>query len=162
MTAGWKPKKKKTLRENAIAVVPWLFQEFISHQGEVLTRPKSPEGLHKMRIAGKPLRYVMETFQPLFGPAFEKCYEEIKGVVERMGEIHDVDVAVSIFREHLSELKFFNRTAAKKSEKLLTRPLRILIQKTRAEREWAFGELEKNLNRWRRENFERKIREAVK
>ncbi len=162
MPANWRPKIKKSLREQAAAVVPLLFEEFISHRQEALAGPPRPDRLHKMRIAGKPLRYVLETFRPLFGPAFEKCCVEVKELVERMGEIHDADVALPIFREHLSELLFFNRTAAGKEEKFPTRPLRTLIQKTKSERERLFGEFEKTLNRWKREGFERKIRESVK
>lgn len=142
--------------------MPYLFEEFISHQEEALAPPHRPEQLHKMRIAGKPLRYAMETFQPLFGPAFAKCYEEVKGQVERMGGLHDADIALLIFREHLRELLLFNRTAAGQTEKFPTRPLRTLIQKTKSEREAAFGELERTLKRWQRENFERKIKAAVK
>jgi CHAD domain-containing protein len=162
MATSWKPKKKKNLRENAKAVVPWLFQKFISHQEEVLTRPKSPEGLHKMRIAGKPLRYVMETFQPFFGPAFGKCYEEVRLLLERMGDMHDADVSLSIYRQHVRELGFFNRTASGRTEKFSPRPVRLLIQKTKEEKEQVFDELEKTLKGWRRENFERRIREAIK
>ena len=162
MSEKWRTKIKKTLRENAALVVPFLFEEFLSHREEALARPQRPERQHKMRIAGKPLRYAMETFQPLFGPAFEKCYEEVKGLLERMGDLHDADVSLPIFREHLSELNLFNRTAVSRDEKFSTRPLLALIQKTKAEREQAFGELEKTLKRWQRENFERRIREAVK
>ncbi len=162
MSEKWQPKIKKTLRENAALVVPFLFEEFISHREEALARPQRPERLHKMRIAGKPLRYAMETFQPLFGPALEKCYTDVKTLVERMGNLHDADVSLPVFREQLSELNLFNRTASSRKEKFSTRPLRLLIQKTKAEREQAFGELEKILNRWQRENFERRIREAVK
>jgi hypothetical protein len=48
--------------------------------------------LHDMRIAAKRLRYVLEVTQPCFGPYARTAIKHLKGLQDKLGEIHDVDV----------------------------------------------------------------------
>jgi len=43
----------KSFRDNARILVPFLFEEFLSHRNRVVAHPKLKNDFHKMRIAGK-------------------------------------------------------------------------------------------------------------
>lgn len=86
---------------------------------ETARNPTNIEGLHKLRIAFKHLRYSLETFEPLYapetkveGPETAKPPEP-KGLApyiklaktfqEILGDVHDCDVWIAFIPEFLSE-----------------------------------------------------------
>jgi CHAD domain-containing protein len=69
------------------------------------------EVLHRVRIAGKRLRYAMEVCASCYGPAFrEELYPQVEEMQEVLGRANDSQVAI----RHLTEL----REAARHHERL--------------------------------------------
>jgi CHAD domain-containing protein len=52
-------------------------------------RDADAKELHKLRIAAKKLRYTLELFPDLHGPAAKDCVEQIRGVQTLLGAIND-------------------------------------------------------------------------
>jgi hypothetical protein len=94
MSKRWRIKPNKNLRENARMVVPLMMDDFLSHKGRVISHPRLKLDLHRMRLAGKTLRYAMEAFSPGFDVQFSSSLEELKQLLDTMGRIHDCDVNI--------------------------------------------------------------------
>lgn len=110
-----------------------------------------------MRISGKPLRYAMETFGVCYGPDFALCLQEVKGVLEIMGSLHDLDVACQKIDEHLLELRLLNRTMPARRDHYPLGLLRKLLKDTRAERAKDFEDFSRTLRRWERSGFRNRL-----
>jgi CHAD domain-containing protein len=67
---------------------------FLSYQ-EFIHTPNNSEKLHAMRINGKHFRYTMEIFAPLYQEKVNPFVEIMKGIQDRLGEIHDCDVWIA-------------------------------------------------------------------
>lgn len=65
--------------------------------------PANVEGLHRMRIAAKRLRYTMEAFAPCFGRPLLDKIAAIKLLQEQLGQIHDSDVWMEKLRQYRDE-----------------------------------------------------------
>lgn len=70
-----------------------------------LYRPLKVRPLHDMRIAAKRLRYAIELFQECWGEDIAPFAEEIARLQESLGELHDCDVWIESFGEHIIESK---------------------------------------------------------
>ncbi|MGE0607098.1 MAG: CHAD domain-containing protein [Pirellulales bacterium] len=69
--------------------------------------------LHRFRIAGKRLRYVMELFAAAFPPAFrEELYPLVEELQERLGEINDHAAAAARLQAWQTELSTPGAAAA--------------------------------------------------
>jgi CHAD domain-containing protein len=88
------------LRANARRILAMRIGEVYSYDGLVLD-PANVTELHDMRIACKRLRYLLEIFGCAFGGDLEPFLEEVKGLQDLLGEIHDCDVQVPMLEEHL-------------------------------------------------------------
>jgi len=73
-------------------------KEFLE-QGEAIYYPHSIQRLHRMRIAGKHLRYAVELFGDVLGPESESLAEETKKMQGYLGDVHDCDVWTTQLRE---------------------------------------------------------------
>jgi len=73
-------------------------KEFLE-QGEAIYYPHSMQRLHRMRIAGKHLRYAVELFADVLGPESEALAEETKKMQGYLGDVHDCDVWTTQLRE---------------------------------------------------------------
>ena len=142
-------KVKMSLNENLILVLPVIFDDFMSYRDTVVNHPRLKKKLHEMRIAGKPMRYIMEIMLPFSGVQFGKCYDEIKDVLELMGVIHDCDVFIPELISHLKELREFNKLLRNPEEKISTREIRKLIVQLRESRNGMFEELSEVFKKWR-------------
>ena len=59
------------------------------------------ETLHALRIEGKRLRYLLEFFSEVLGPAIEEAITTMVALQDHLGELHDADVTVGLLREFL-------------------------------------------------------------
>jgi len=60
---------------------------------------ESPQTLHQLRIAGKHLRYAFEVFIPALDESFrDDFYPQLEGIQNLLGEIHDANEAIAVFR----------------------------------------------------------------
>src|SRR3970040_913871 len=94
MARTYPVKIKKSLLENSRTILPMMFDDFMLDKERVVNHPRLKKVLHAMRITGKPMRYIMELLEPSLGEDFKYCLNELKNVIELMGEIHDCDAAV--------------------------------------------------------------------
>lgn len=63
--------------------------------------PLAAKLLHKLRIAGKHLRYAVELFAEIRGEVLSPFAAEITEMQSLLGEVHDCDVWISQFRDFL-------------------------------------------------------------
>jgi CHAD domain-containing protein len=76
--------------ELAVRQLSELFRSFTA---DVEANPTEPETLHKLRIAGKRLRYAIEIFATCFPPEMKDVvYPEVEKVQELLGEVQDAAV----------------------------------------------------------------------
>lgn len=58
-----------------------------------------PERLHALRITCKELRYTLEFFQELLGPAVDECIDVVKRVLIHLGDVNDTRVHLKMLSE---------------------------------------------------------------
>ena len=92
-------KPGKGLRENAQRVISVRLAEMLSWQG-ALEDPGQVVELHNMRIAAKRLRYALEIFDVCF-PDSKDVLQEVTGIQEDLGDIHDLDVLIDLLKSRL-------------------------------------------------------------
>lgn len=63
----------------------------------------STEKLHKFRINTKAFRYMLDMCTGLFSSEFENFRVNIKNIVEKLGEYHDLDVVINCIEKFLVE-----------------------------------------------------------
>jgi CHAD domain-containing protein len=64
---------------------------------------RSAEDLHTLRLAAKRLRYTLELFVPVLGPAASDCIAELRLLQDSLGDISDATVAILFLRQYLAE-----------------------------------------------------------
>lgn len=139
-------------------MLPAMLDEFMAHKDRVVQHPRLKGELHAMRIAGKPLRYAMEIFEPAFGKEYKECFEEVKHIIEMMGDIHDCDVARPVLQNHLQEIRIYNQLAANKKDRILTRAVRDFLRQKKEQRDRLFAEMCRILlEMWTKEPFKDKL-----
>jgi CHAD domain-containing protein len=162
MKGGVKVKSNRSLYENATAFIPSMYDEMMSHRERVIGHPRLKNELHRMRVAGKPLRYAMEIFETTIGKAFASCFDETKDLIELLGEVHDCDVTKLLLQNYLHELRLYNGSCDTKDKKLSLRGIRELINRQKAQRARSFAEMCSLLNKWKKQNFRNKLINAMK
>ena len=70
-----------------------------------LYRPLKMKPLHEMRIAAKRLRYAIELFQECWGDVISPFATEAARLQTSLGDLHDCDVWIENFGEHMVEAK---------------------------------------------------------
>jgi CHAD domain len=93
---------KASLRTNARVVIAVRLEELLSFRA-ALGDPSRVRQLHDMRIAAKRLRYSLEMFAVCF-PESGELLKQLTDLQESLGDIHDLDVLLNIFRERLAAL----------------------------------------------------------
>jgi hypothetical protein len=150
-----------SLTENAARMIEARLAAMLAYE-RFLAQPDRVYELHQMRIAAKRLRYTLEIFQDLYKSAkevasvYKNALEEIRGLQDHLGEIHDADVLVPQLTEHLAGLLSAGYGTDKKGEPVVgvhrvdfdaCRGLLTLCTQTRAARDARYGQL---LDHWRR------------
>ena len=95
---------KRRIRPNARRILAVRIDEVYSYD-RFLKDPARVAELHDMRIACKRLRYLIEIFGIAFTTDLEPFLEEVKGLQDLLGEIHDRDVQVPMLEQHLGWLE---------------------------------------------------------
>ena len=155
-------KKKKSFKENIIHILPMMFDNMMRYKAMVAGHPRMKNQLHRMRISGKPIRYLMEIMDSTFGKEFKNCLMDIKGLIELMGDIHDCDVFVTELNAYITELRAYNRTKHKSYEKFNTSEISKLINELKEKRNNAFHVLCQTFDKWDKENIREKLINSMK
>ena len=158
-TAGLKP--NKNFRENARLLVPVLFDDFLSYKNRVVTHPRLKDDLHRMRNAGKMLRYAMEFFEEAFGDEFSSCLREVKQLLDVMGQVHDCDVNIPALNVQLREIRSFNRATIMPKDRIRTKALVDLIRVEQNRRLTMFNDACAAIARWDAENFRLRVVQSM-
>jgi CHAD domain-containing protein len=154
-------KPNKSFRDNARALVPFLLEGFLSHRDRVVTHPRLKNDFHKMRIAGKTLRYAMEVFEAGFGDEFASALGEVKQLLDVMGHVHDCDVCVPTLQNHLREIRSFNRVTPDPGDKIRTKAVTDLIRAQQTRRLALYNETCRLIDGWVTGNFREKILQSM-
>jgi len=150
-------KRKKSLRENGLLLVPSLYDIFVAQQDTLLEHPRKIDGLHAMRLSGKPLRYVMEVYASVFGRQFAECLEEIKLLLDELGRVHDSDVLIVKLRDHLLQVQMLNRVVRERSERYALKPVQTVIANVRLDRARFYAQACTRVRRWKRTRFRTRL-----
>jgi len=149
--------KEESLKDNIKHILPLMFDDFFFFKESAVNFPLRRNLLHRMRIAGKPLRYAMEIGEYCFGDEFKQCLGEVKDVIELMGEIHDADVIIPEVNLHIKEIRLFNQTIPDFKQRLSTKTPRDLVEGQRSLRRKMYAELCQKLNNWQTSGFKNRL-----
>jgi CHAD domain-containing protein len=158
-TAGLKP--NKNFRENARLFLPILFDDFLSYRSRVVPHPRLKDDLHRMRNAGKMLRYAMEFFEDAFDVEFSLCLKEVKQLLDLMGQVHDCDVNIPALNVQLREIRSFNRATVSPGDRIRTKALVDLIRAEQHRRLMIFNDACAVIARWDAENFRQRVVQSM-
>jgi CHAD domain-containing protein len=86
------------VEDAAESIISKCRKEFLA-QGDAIYYPHSIQRLHRMRIAGKHLRYAVELFADVIGDGAENLADETKKMQGHLGDVHDCDVWSTELRE---------------------------------------------------------------
>jgi CHAD domain-containing protein len=122
ITSNSKPRKRRsksaevgaeaTYREVARGIIKQRLKE-VEKLSDGLYRPLKMKPLHRMRIAAKRLRYALELFEPCWGPGISSFAKKVAALQTSLGELHDSDIWIETFGEHLDgEKQSKDRAAA--------------------------------------------------
>jgi CHAD domain-containing protein len=142
--------------------LPELLEQFLEHRAMVVGHPARTAALHDMRLAGKPLRYMLEFSRPHFGEALAADLEDVKRLVTLLGRIHDCDVHVPRARRQLDILRRFNRRQTQRSTRIPTASLRAYVQSERILRTQLFAEACEVLKRWADEDLPSRVKRSLR
>ncbi len=118
------------LRPNARRVLAVRIEEVYSYDG-LVADPANVTELHDLRIACKRLRYLLEIFGIAFDADLEPFLEEVRGLQDLLGDIHDCDVQIPMLEQHLEWLgereagaarRLVGETAARRRRRRTTGP----------------------------------------
>ena len=87
----------KNIADEGSRTIHSCLEEF-QELSDAFYRPYSTKRLHRLRIAGKHLRYAIELFEPQFGDGLKPFVDGMKKMQSHLGEIHDCDVWVERMR----------------------------------------------------------------
>jgi len=96
--------RELTYREVARRIIIDRLKE-LEGLSEGLYQPLRLKPLHSMRIAAKRLRYALELFEPCWGSEISILVKEIAALQSSLGELHDSDIWIETFGEHLNGVK---------------------------------------------------------
>lgn len=85
-------------RANARRVLPRMVSELIALGRAICAGEPAPQELHRLRLAGKRLRYSLELFRGLYGPELDGLLEMLKSVQTILGDISDCDATDTLVR----------------------------------------------------------------
>lgn len=90
-----------TYREVARGIIKERLKE-VEKLSDGLYQPLRIKPLHKMRIAAKRLRYALELFESCWDPGISLFAKKVAALQSSLGELHDSDIWIETFGEHLN------------------------------------------------------------
>ena len=87
----------ESVRDEGSRTIENCLDEFLK-LSDAFYRPSATKRLHRLRIAGKHLRYAIELFEPQFGDTIKPFADGMKKMQSHLGEIHDCDVWIERMR----------------------------------------------------------------
>jgi len=157
MKSRYPVNRKLSFRENFHVILPMMFDNMMMYKKRVSGHPRIKKDLHRMRITGKPIRYLMEIMENEYGNEFTADLLEIKSAIELMGEIHDCDVFTDELRKYVNELRTFNGSVPRKAQKFSTASILKLINELKLRRNSLFNELCNKFDDWEKNNFKERL-----
>lgn len=94
--------QKINFREAGKEIINTRLAEFLKLSRSLYT-PFDIKRLHKLRIAAKRLRYAIELFAVCFGEEIKSFADEISGMQDSLGELHDCDVWIEELGKRLTK-----------------------------------------------------------
>lgn len=153
--------RSASLRDLARQRVPLLIERFLKHAVLIIGHPRRVPELHRMRLRGKALRYMMEFTAFAFERQFADCLEEVKRLLVLMGRIHDCDVFIPFAAMAIEDVSHYNRILPQRSGQIPLGSLRAYVQHEKKLRRSLFNEVCGILKRWEYENFPDTVRRAM-
>ncbi|MGC9357912.1 MAG: CHAD domain-containing protein, partial [Anaerolineae bacterium] len=99
-------KKGNAVPRHVRHVAPVLIQKrlakFLAFEGWLGGEEVPNTRYHRLRIAGKRLRYTLEYFQEVLKPEAEEIIEELKALQDHLGALQDAVVATGLLKEFLT------------------------------------------------------------
>lgn len=130
------------LADNARRILGVRVAELYSYE-PILPEADATKELHDARIAAKRLRYTLELFESVFGDDGAKAIDQIKGLQEDLGQLHDHDVRIALVTDEIRSLND-NADQDEAGTRVGLESLRDREQAARAKRHAAV------VQRWRR------------
>ncbi len=94
---------QETFTQSAQRMLPQAAKKFLDWRDEVI-KGQDPEAVHKMRVASRRLRAVMDAFEPFCKPKpFKNSYMSVKQVADLLGIVRDTDVMIQHVTEELEQ-----------------------------------------------------------
>jgi CHAD domain-containing protein len=81
---------------NAKRELPRMMSDYFVQVREALRAKASPAKLHKIRLAGKKVRYTLELFRPCYGAGFDERMAALKNVQTALGDVNDAVAAARL------------------------------------------------------------------
>lgn len=142
----------RRLRPNARRILRVRIAEVHGYE-DLITDPRNVTELHDTRIAFKRLRYLLEIFGPAFPDDLSPFLEEVRGMQDLLGDIHDRDVQIPALEAHLRTLEDGDADQ---------RPgVRTLIARSRAERDALYDRFLSEWARLRADRFRGRLEAAL-
>jgi CHAD domain len=108
---------------NAKRELPPMMSDYFLTVREALRMKTSPANLHKIRLAGKKVRYTLELFRPCYGPGFDERLTALKTLQTALGDVNDAVAAARLIGDvmpHSARRKtlraYLKKRAAEKAE----------------------------------------------
>lgn len=161
MKSQYPVNRKLSFRENFHIILPVIFDNMMIYKKRVSGHPRIKKDLHRMRITGKPIRYLMEIMEHEYGKEFGNNLLEIKSAIELMGEIHDCDVFTDELKKYVNELRTFNGSVSEKAQKFPTAAVLKLVNELKQKRNSLFNELCKTFDEWEKNNFKERLLKSM-
>ncbi len=83
---------------NAVRVLPGEAGRYLSMGQEACRGDQSPRTLHRLRLAGKRLRYMLETFHEIYGGSLDAILVQLKACQDSLGGVSDLDTTEQLLR----------------------------------------------------------------
>jgi CHAD domain-containing protein len=94
-STGW----KEPLWRQARAILHRELRKMFRYAPDL--KQYSPRKQHRLRIAGKRLRYLSDFFLPLYGPQMTELIDYVKDVQAFLGDSHDSELFINHVREYV-------------------------------------------------------------
>lgn len=151
-----------SFRESGKELLPRLYRQFSKQLRIAIDHGCTIKKLHEARLAGKPLRYTMEMFEPVFGRKFRNILDNVRELLGIMGEIHDCDVTIAMIDQLLREIGIYNSFMQTDDGVFSVQRLRQILADQQLKRHSLESDLRPLADRWTSPAQRKRLRIALK